>query len=75
MDWSSSIPKHILVREFGIPAFICFMIPGLKRMSSDHWSKTMAMSMIRAEDPGLIKLRKSAWKKTQYLHTDQCIPL
>ncbi len=50
------------------------MIPGLKRMFSDHWSKTMAMSMIRAEDPGSIKLRKSAWEKL-YASTQINAPL
>ena len=55
--------NYILVKEFRVPAFICFMIPGPKRMFLGHWSKTRAMSMVRVEDPGSIKLRKSAWEK------------
>ena len=50
------------------------MIPAPKRMFLGHWSKTRAMSMVRVEDPGSIKLRKSAWEKL-YASTQINAPL
>jgi len=73
-DYIGRIDEHGLVEknrrtiyEFGNSELLLHAIkdilPELKRCFPDHWPEIMALSMIRAQDPGPISYVKSAWEK------------